>query len=83
MRLCGLRGVDGQTALRGRDSKRKFPQFHRKVLLGVGPFHQFAHFLFCSISGFWWCLVCCCCCYYYFAWPIVEFDVPPFPHGLS
>ena len=52
---------DGQTALRGRDTKRKFPQFHRKVLLGVGPFHQMAHFLFCAICGYWWCLVCCCC----------------------
>ena len=52
---------DGQTALRGRDTKRKFPQFHRKVLVGVGPFHQCAHFLFCAICGYWWCLVCCCC----------------------
>jgi hypothetical protein len=52
---------DGQTALRARDSKRRHPQFHRKVLVGVGPFHQSAHFMFCGICGYWWCLVCCCC----------------------
>ena len=43
------------------DAKRRFPQFNRKVLVGVGPFHQAAHFMFCAICGFWWCLVCCCC----------------------
>ena len=51
---------DGQTVLRGRDVKRKFPTQHRWLLLGCGHFHQKAHHMFAILEMFWYALLCTC-----------------------
>ena len=44
---------DGQTVEILRACKRRWPQLYKRILIGNGHFHSFAHFCFALIRGFW------------------------------
>lgn len=44
---------DGQTVEILRACKRTWPQLYKRVLIGNGHFHSFAHFCFALNRGFW------------------------------
>jgi hypothetical protein len=44
---------DGQTVEILRACKRRWPDDYKRVLIGNGYFHAFAHFMFALIQGFW------------------------------
>ena len=31
---------------------------YKRILIGNGPFHAFAHFTFCLVEGYWYCCLC-------------------------
>lgn len=58
--ICLILFGDGQTVLRARDLKRKFPKTYKRLLIGCGFFHHLAHLLFALNEGFWLCFCCAC-----------------------
>jgi hypothetical protein len=48
---------DGQTVMRARDAKRRWPWQNRGVLVAVGNFHPHAHFMFGLIEAWWECII--------------------------
>lgn len=48
---------DGQSVLRMRDLKRKYPAQYKHVLVLNGGFHSFAHFMFAT-QYLWWKSMC-------------------------
>jgi hypothetical protein len=52
---------DGQSVLRMRDLKRKFPEYYFNVLVSNGHFHSSAHFQFATCRMWWLALMCQCC----------------------
>lgn len=51
---------DGQSVQMLRNTRRRWPRAYKRVLIGCGHFHQFAHWEFGQVEGFWACLMCCC-----------------------
>ena len=51
---------DGQTCIRLRDLKRKYPHLYQHVLIGNGHFHSGAHALFADVFLWWSALLCTC-----------------------
>ena len=51
---------DGQSCLRLRDLKRKFPDLYKHVLIGNGHMHSGAHSSFADVFLWWWALLCMC-----------------------
>ena len=58
--ICLVLFGDGQTVLRARDLKRKFPKTYKRLLIGCGFFHHLAHLLFALNEAFWLCFGCAC-----------------------
>ena len=58
--ICLVLFGDGQTVLRSRDLKRKFPKVYKRLLIGCGFFHHVAHLLFALNEAFWLCFLCAC-----------------------
>lgn len=48
---------DGQTNHRMRDAKKDDPELNKGLVVGVGNFHPWAHYLFVIITGWWYCLL--------------------------
>ena len=51
---------DGQSVLRLRDLKRKFPSQYKHVVVGNGHMHSGAHSSFADVF-LWWCALLCMC----------------------
>jgi len=51
---------DGQSVIRFKDLKKKFPHLYSRWLIAVGGFHEHAHTMFGFVEMFWKPLVCSC-----------------------
>jgi len=51
---------DGQSVIRFKDLKKKWPHLYSRWLIAVGGFHEHAHTMFAFVEMFWKPLVCSC-----------------------
>ena len=56
--ICIVLFCDGQLVDLMRTCKRRHPTEYKRYVVGNGPFHAFAHMIFCLNEGWWFC--CCC-----------------------
>ena len=49
---------DGQSAISGKNLKKRYPDLYARWLIAVGGFHEHAHFMFAITEGYWRCLLC-------------------------
>ena len=56
--LCIIVFCDGQLVELLRACKMRWPAEFKRILIGNGFFHSFAHFCFCLIYGWWGAVLC-------------------------